>query len=303
MKQGDGLAPVLFNLALEYVIRQMEIQTDSMIVYKSVQLTSYADDIGILGRSKKAVEEVFTELDGKAAEIGLCINTNKTKTVLQTKKSVQNKVIQLNNTDIEIVENFKYLGSIVNKENDELVEIKERILRANKAYFSMIDLLKSQTIHRNNKIRLYKTIIRPILCYGCETWTMQSKAEERLNSFERRILRRIFGPVQDEKGWRIRYNSELYQLYKDMEVSRFIKFRRLQWAGHVVRMDEKRIARRSFTQQMHGKRIVGKPRKRWEDEVRKDAVNILGIRAWKTKARDREYWKRRIEEAKAQIGL
>ncbi|KAJ4431465.1 hypothetical protein ANN_20063 [Periplaneta americana] len=91
---------------------------------------------------------------------------------------------------------------------------------------------------------------------------MQSKAEERLNSFERRILRRIFGPVQDEKVWR------------------FIKFRRLQWAGHVVRMDEKRISRRSFTQQMHGKRIVAKPRKRWEDEVRKDAVNILGIRGW-----------------------
>ncbi|KAJ4440212.1 hypothetical protein ANN_08351 [Periplaneta americana] len=74
---------------------------------------------------------------------------------------------------------------------------------------------------------------------------------------------------------------------------------------HVIRMDEKRIAdsKRSFTQQIRGKRIVGKPRKRWEDKVRKGAVNILGIRAWKTKARDRQYWKRHIEEAKAQIGL
>jgi hypothetical protein len=121
--------------------------------------------------------------------------------------------------------------------------------------------------------------------------------------FERKILRRIFGPTQGEKGWRVRYNAEIYVLYKAMNVTKFIKFRKLQWAGHVIRMKENRIPKKALRQTIHCKRWVGKPRKRLEDAAREDAVGLLGIRAWKIKASDREFWRQCIEEAKARYGL
>jgi Fe-S-cluster-containing dehydrogenase component len=73
-----------------------------------------------------------------------------------------------------------------------------RILLANRAYFSVLHPIKSRTIHWRNKIRIYITIIRPILCYGCEAWMMTCKSEEMLDAFERKILRRIHTWKEDE---------------------------------------------------------------------------------------------------------
>jgi hypothetical protein len=69
------------------------------------------------------------------------------------------------------------------------IEKRRRILLANRAYFSVLHLIKSRTIHQKNKIRIYKTIIRPIPCYGCEAWMMTSNFKEMLDAFERKILR------------------------------------------------------------------------------------------------------------------
>jgi hypothetical protein len=97
-------------------------------------------------------------------------------------------------------------------------------------------------------------------------------AEKMLGAFERRTLRMIFGPTQDEEGRRTRYSAEIYDLYKDMKVTEFMKFRRLYWAGHVIRMEDNNIPKNALQQTIHDKRQVGKPRKRWEDGVRKNAV-------------------------------
>jgi hypothetical protein len=146
--------------------------------------------------------------------------------------------------------------------NDGTVEIKRRILTDNRAYFSMIHLFESRTIHQKNKIRIYKTTVQPILCYGCENWAVINKVEEMLDALERKILRQISSPKQDEKGWRTRYNAKIYDLYKDMKVTEFIKFRRLQWAGHVIRMEEHHISKKALQQTVHCRRWVANPRKR-----------------------------------------
>jgi hypothetical protein len=132
---------------------------------------------------------------------------------------------------------------------------------------------------------------------------MTNKAEEMLDVFKRKILTRIFGPTQDEKGWRIRYIAEIYDLYKDMNVTALTKFRRLQWAGHVIRTEEHRIPKEELQQTINCKRRKGQPRKRWKDGVREDAIMLPGTRAWKTKAKDRESWKQRTEEVKTRYGL
>ena len=84
-------------------------------------------------------------------------------------------------------------------------------------------------------------MIRPVLYCGYECWTLNKKDESVINSFERKILRRIYGPIKENGIWRIRYNKELYKLYKEPEISVMIKLKRLQWAGHVQRMDKQHI--------------------------------------------------------------
>jgi len=79
LKQGDSLACLLFSLALEKVVRNMEIQTSGTIFYKSVQLLAYADDVDIIARSRAALKEAFLSLERAAGEMGLRINEEKTK--------------------------------------------------------------------------------------------------------------------------------------------------------------------------------------------------------------------------------
>ena len=91
------------------------------------------------------------------------------------------------------------------------------------------------------KIKIYKTIILPVVLYGCEIWSLTLSEEIRLKIFENKILRQIFGPKRDANGeWRRLRNEELRSLYHSCNIVRVIKFRKLRWAGHVARKEEDR---------------------------------------------------------------
>jgi hypothetical protein len=94
------------------------------------------------------------------------------------------------------------------------------------------------TPHRYIFIRIYKTIILPVVLHGCETWSLTLREEHRLRVFENRVPRRIFGPMRDEVigGWRKLHNEELHNLYSSPSIIRIIKSRRMRWAGHVALM-------------------------------------------------------------------
>jgi len=99
------------------------------------------------------------------------------------------------------VDNFKYLGTMVSKMNNRSVEVNARLIMANRAYYGLRNHMKSRIISRNIKILLYKTLIRPVLTYGAETWVLSKQDEHRLSIFERKIPRRICGPVIDGGRW------------------------------------------------------------------------------------------------------
>ena len=99
-----------------------------------------------------------------------------------------------------------------------------------------------QVAVKDLKIKVYRTIILPVVLYGCETWSLTLREERKLRVFENMVLRRIFGPRRDEVtgGCRRMHNEELSDLYCSPNIVRVIKSRRMRWAGHVACMGEER---------------------------------------------------------------
>jgi hypothetical protein len=149
-------------------------------------------------------------------------------------------------------------------------------------------------LSKNIKIRIYKTIILPVVLYGCETWSLTLREERRLRVFENRVPRRIFGPKRDHVtgDWRKLHNEELHNLYSLPNIIRMIKSKRMRWAGHVARMGETRNAYRIMVGKPEGKRPLGRPRRRWGDNIKMDLGKIRwdGV-DWIELAQDRDQWR------------
>jgi hypothetical protein len=125
------------------------------------------------------------------------------------------------------------------------------------------NLLSSSLLSKNVRIKIYRTIILPVVLYGCETWSLILKEECRLRVFENRVLR-IFGPKRDEVTgeWRRLRNKELYVVYSSPNTIQAIKSRKLRWAGHAESIGEKRGAYRVLMGKPKGRRLRRRPRSR-----------------------------------------
>jgi len=189
------------------------------------------------------------------------------------------------------VEEFKYLGTTLTNQNSIQEEIKNRLKLGNACYYSMQNLLSSRLLSKKLKIKIYRTIILPVVLYGCETWSLTLREERRLRVSENRVLRRVFGPKRDEVTgeWRKVHNEELRDLYSLSNIVRVLKSRRMRWAGHVARMGEGRGVHR--VGKPEGKRPLGKPRRRWEDNIKMDLWEVGGGGDWMELAQDRDRWR------------
>ena len=123
----------------------------------------------------------------------------------------------------------------------------------------MKNLLSSSLLSKNLKIKIYGTIILPLVLYGCETWSLTLWEECRLRVFENRMLRRISGPKRHEVTgeWRKLHNEELSDLYCSPNIVRVIKSRRMRWVGHVTCMGEGRGMYRVLVGKLEGKETTG----------------------------------------------
>jgi len=133
-----------------------------------------------------------------------------------------------------------------------------------------------------------------VLLYGCETWSLTFREERRLRVFENRVLRRIFGTKRDAVTgeWRKLHNEKLNDLYCSSNIVRVMTSRRMRWAGHVARMEEKRGVYRVLVGKPEGKRLLGRSRGRWEDNINMDLRGVrCGGMDWIDLAQDRDRWR------------
>ena len=300
LRQGDVLSTLLFNVVLEIIVRRAKLQTNGTIFNKLTQILAYADDIDIIGRSQAAVRDAYLALEREANKVGLHINENKTKYMIAagTDRTIRDvgQSVAFGDKTFEVVKEFVYLGSLVTPNNDVSLEIQRRIQTANRCFFGLRKQLQSRHLSRPTKYIIYKTLIRPVLLYGSETWAMTRREENQLLVFERKVLRTISGPKNENGVFRRRYNFELEREFDSPNVINVVKTSRLRYAGHMIRRPEDLPQKAIFIARPQGTRRQGRPKSRWADGVNSDS-RALGALDWTNRARDREQWKELIHQA------
>ena len=218
IQSGDSgkakLSCDLFNILMEIILRKSAVNLNKTISSKSHMLLAYADL-----RNLREVTAVFSRIGKESANFGLAVNEDKTKIMISTDKTTTrlDQRVNVGNHNFEAVEEFIYLGSAINKNNNVSLEIKRRIVLANRCYFGLSKHFRDKALSRATKIQLYQTLIQPVLLYGAEAWVMSQADETALGVFERKILRKIYGPTIDNGEYRRRMNHEhrYSQAYQD----------------------------------------------------------------------------------------
>ncbi|PSN46866.1 hypothetical protein C0J52_13676 [Blattella germanica] len=197
LKQGDALSPLLFNFVLEHVIKSLE-DKEGVQLNGNHKLLVYADDIVLLGGSEEILNDNMHILRSNTKKLGLEVNVNKTKYMV-TRRNVS---CNANGQLITNEGNFLRRALITNRN-----EIQKEIKHSDSYHRSFFQ--------KNIKLKIYKTVILPVILYGCETWTLTLRGEKILRVFENKVLRKFFGPKRDEETGEFRriHNTELKDLY------------------------------------------------------------------------------------------
>jgi len=197
-------------------------------------------------------------------------------------------------TNIQLISGAIFSATIVLKLKKKKYVRKSILRSGNACYHSALNLLSSRLLSKNLKIKIYRSIILPVVLYGCETWSLTLREERKLRVLENMVLRRIFGPRRDEVTgeWRRMHNEGLNDLYCSPNFARVIKSRRMRWAGHVARMGEERGVYRVLVGKPEGRRPMGRPRRRWVDNIRMDLQEVGCVYMdWIGLAQDRDRWR------------
>ena len=138
--------------------------------------------------------------------------------------------------------------------------------------------------------------------YRAESWTLNKDIAKRLSVFDTKVLRRKFWGIKVNENRKKRYNTELMQRFGDFHTLSFVRTSRLNWVGHVTRMESKRKIFYVFKDNRQGSQLRGRPKNRWWNCLQTD-ISKCKTTNWKVRSKNRADWEKSIKEAKVSIGL
>ena len=221
------------------------------------------------------------------ASHGLIVNTTKTEVMASTGIYKDMNVVDDNNIVLKQVDGFKYLGVMLSEKGGSGMAVRARVNAAWLKWKEMSGVIYHKRMPRKLKVKLYKTVIRPVLTYGAETWTLRTKEENTLEATEMRMLRRL-------KRVTLLDHIRSEDIRKELDVDPImekIRAVRLRWFGHIVRMSKNNLVKLAWKMEVDGKRPVGRPRKRWSDNIKED-LSRRGLT--KEDALEKNSWRERI---------
>lgn len=286
--QGDTLAPFLFIIIVDYVMRSTledhnhlgftlnkTTRRNQPLPQNTFTDTDYADDLCLISDSVTDAQSFLTRLENAAAEFGLVVNVEKTEAMMF---NTVGTLTTITGEPIENKQDFKYLGAWISSTS------KEFNVRKGCAWSALnkLDKLWKSSLPRHLKIEFFKATVESVLLYGAESWTLTKTLEKSLNGCYTRLLRHALNIK-----WQQRMTNK--ELYKDLPpISEVVRTRRLKFAGHCYRADEC-AADVLFWDPKHGKRGRGRPAITYIDNLVEDTgLQVPEIRSTMS---NRELWR------------
>lgn len=300
LRQGGVLSPILFNVFIDEILKECKPYLKKLCVgfknLEPIELTEcmFADDLVIMANSEKGLQNNINIWNNTLKKYGMKINTTKTCVMMVTKGQEEEMNIRIENEKIQQVEQIKYLGVTIERNGNQDIDVSERIRKTVNIYHAMRQtFIRKKEISQKTKMTVFRTIYRPILTYGSETWVLTKKNKSRLQAIEMKYLRGVKGITRRDKARNIDVREEL----QVESIIDFIEKKQLGWWGHLQRMEECIPAKRMWTSRIKAKRGPGRPKLTWEKEVAKLIENrgqtVLNA---KEIARDKKQWKKFVHE-------
>ena len=288
VRQGCLLSPIIFSLIIDWVMKETTkiprgIQWG---LTNKLEDLDFADDISLLSHTWRNMQEKTTDLHDKAKQIGLEINIKKSKTMRINTGNIT--PIRLNNHEIENVERFTYLGSVVDETGGSDSDIRSRLNKAKQAFAILKPLWRNKNIHHNTKIRILNTNIKTVLLYGSETWRQTKGLEHKLQVFINSCLRQILNINWVDKI----PDKTIWERCHQTPIAITIRQRKWNWVGHSLRRDNKNIPKKALDWNPQGQRKRGRPPTSWRRTLDKDLKEVK--MSWgeaKKVALDRPRWR------------
>ena len=293
VKQGCVMSGFLFLIAIDWVMRKTTHGHKNGIRWNFTSVLEdldFADDIALISSKYEHIQSKTDPLVENAGRVGLKLNAAKCK-MMRSNARRQDRV-KIGEDEVEEVEEFVYLGATVRKDGGGTEDIRNRLNKARRAFYNLTKIWRLRSIGRQTKIKLFKTLVRPVLLYGCEAWKMTKVEEKKMDAFQFVCLRRILGI-----RWPQRVSNErIGDITGINKTSDEIRRRRWNWIGHVLRKDATDNCRVALGWQPEGKRAVGRPKTTWRRTVENERKSE-GWNSWrevKVIAEDRVGWKTRV---------
>ena len=287
--QGDVLAPLIFIIVLDFILRLAIGPRDGFKVGTDfIADLDFADDLATITDSFSENSRLCQSISDIAGRYGLLINIGKTKYMSYNIPRPVNsdERVFVNGTPLEEVDDFKYLGSYIASTSRDINVRKGLAWKA----LQSLDAFWKSDMSRKIKTKIFRTAVEPVLLYGAETWTLKKADTRALDGVYTRMLRRVFGI-----SWKS--HTPYSVLYGNIPpVTDTIKTRRLRFAGHVYRLQDQPAQQLLFWQPSYGHRYRGRPHKTFSDVLQEDT----GLDPDKLMS-DRDKWREALSRNSFQI--
>lgn len=219
----------------------------------------FADDLVLLATSEDDLQRSIYNLKLIADTYHMVISTTKTKVMaFHGKEPIRSKIC-INDKILERVNEFTYLGFQLSFLPH--LDISQKIFKFNKSVGIINNIMNPSLVQKHTRTRLYKTLARPVLCYGSEAWTLRKCDENRITASEMKFMRRTAGYTK----WDHQRNEDILQELGLEPILQYIHQYQENWFLHVKRMPRSRIPRAVLNYRPSGKRSLGRPVKRWRE--------------------------------------
>ena len=249
----------------------------------------FADDIDGLAGKEEELVRLVERLDNTSTTYGMEISAEKTKLMTNNGNGI-NTDIKINDQQLETVHRFKYLGAIVTDEGSK-PEILARIGQTTSALTKLKTIWNDRNIALSSKIRLMRSLVLSIFLYACESWTLTSDLERRIQATEMRCYRRLLGISYKDHVTNEEVRNQIRQAigpYEDLLAT--VKKRKLKWYGHITR--SKGLAKTVLQGTVQGGRRRGGQKKRWEVDI-KDWTGLHSCDTLRL-SENREEWRKLV---------